>query len=109
MRNEFNFTIIPSECYENNPLSAIESLSMGIPIIGTNIGGIPELVNYGRNGYLFEPKDSKRLSMILESTSRLSDKDYWELSNNAREFAENNLSISAHYNKLMEIYNNIIR
>lgn len=34
----------PSECYENNPLSVIESLCAGTPVIGSRIGGIPELI-----------------------------------------------------------------
>ncbi|MEG1916931.1 MAG: glycosyltransferase, partial [Muribaculaceae bacterium] len=40
--------------YENNPLSVIESLYAGTPVLGANIGGIPELVN-ANNGLIFEP------------------------------------------------------
>jgi glycosyltransferase involved in cell wall biosynthesis len=39
------FTICPSECYENNPLAVIESLCLGVPVLGSNIGGIPELTD----------------------------------------------------------------
>ena len=39
------FSVIPSEWYENNPLSGIESLITGTPILGANIGGIPELIS----------------------------------------------------------------
>lgn len=46
------FSVMPSECYENNPLSVIESLCMGTPVVGARIGGIPELVVPG-NGFLF--------------------------------------------------------
>ena len=38
-------TVMPSMWYENNPLSAIESLCAGTPVVGTNMGGIPELIN----------------------------------------------------------------
>ena len=38
------FSVVPSEWYENNPLSVIESLSLGTPVVGARIGGIPELV-----------------------------------------------------------------
>ncbi|MEG0560500.1 MAG: glycosyltransferase [Muribaculaceae bacterium] len=48
------FLVVPSECYENNPLSVIESLYAGTPVLGANIGGIPELVN-ANNGLIFEP------------------------------------------------------
>lgn len=37
-------SVIPSECYENNPLGAIESLCAGTPVVGAEIGGIPELI-----------------------------------------------------------------
>ena len=38
------FVIVPSEWYENNPMSIIESYSEGTPVIGAKIGGIPEIV-----------------------------------------------------------------
>lgn len=53
-------SVIPSEWYDNNPLSIIESLSMGTPVIGANIGGIPELINVN-NGLLFSPSDCEDL------------------------------------------------
>ena len=40
-----SFSVIPSICYENNPLSVIESLCCGTPVLGANTGGIPELLN----------------------------------------------------------------
>lgn len=48
--------VCPSECYENNPLSVIEALSAGTPVLGADIGGIPELITPG-DGLLFEPGD----------------------------------------------------
>ena len=40
------FSVIPSEWYENNPLSVIEAQCLGTPVLGANIGGIPELTEY---------------------------------------------------------------
>jgi len=48
------FSVMPSECYENNPLAVIESLCLGTPVLGANIGGIPELITEDKTGYLFE-------------------------------------------------------
>lgn len=53
--------VCPSEWYENNPLSIIEALSAGTPVLGSYIGGIPELITPG-NGMLFEPADSRSLA-----------------------------------------------
>lgn len=47
-------TVCPSECYENNPLSVIESFAAGTPVLGADIGGIPELITPS-SGMLFEP------------------------------------------------------
>ena len=55
------FSVIPSECYENNPLSGIESLYLGTPVLGANIGGIPELIETNRNGLLFESGNKEDL------------------------------------------------
>jgi glycosyltransferase involved in cell wall biosynthesis len=59
------FLTIPSVCYENNPYSVIEALCMGTPILGANIGGIPELIDTGVNGELFSPGDVNGLQSKL--------------------------------------------
>ena len=58
------FSIAPSQCYENNPLSVIESLCTGTPVAGSNMGGIPELINSG-NGIVFQPFDKETLSTAI--------------------------------------------
>jgi glycosyltransferase involved in cell wall biosynthesis len=45
--------VLPSVCYENNPFSVIEALCMGTPVLGSRMGGIPELIDEGVNGLLF--------------------------------------------------------
>lgn len=48
------FSVIPSECLENNPIAVLESLALGTPVLGSRIGGIPELIEENVNGLLFE-------------------------------------------------------
>ena len=48
------FTIYPSEWYENCPFSVMESQERHIPVLGARIGGIPELIEDGKTGWLFE-------------------------------------------------------
>ena len=50
---EARFSVIPSECYENCPFSVMESISLGTPVLGADIGGIPELIESGRTGWVF--------------------------------------------------------
>ena len=60
------FSVIPSECYENCPFSVMESISCGTPVIGSRIGGIPELIEEGKTGELFTPGDVKSLIAKIE-------------------------------------------
>lgn len=59
------FTVYPSEWYENCPFSVIESQMLGTPIVASNIGGIPELLDDEKTGLLFEPKNRKMLKNII--------------------------------------------
>lgn len=58
---EARFSVIPSEWYENCPFSVMESISMGTPVLGAKIGGIPELIDPGRTGELFPSGDLPQL------------------------------------------------
>ncbi|MCK5739802.1 glycosyltransferase family 4 protein, partial [bacterium] len=50
------FTICPSQWYENTPMSIYESFAFGKPVVGADIGSIPEQIIAGRTGLLFEPR-----------------------------------------------------
>ncbi|EMS71971.1 glycosyltransferase family 4 protein [Ruminiclostridium cellobioparum] len=56
------FSVCPSEWYENCPLSILESQMYGTPVIGARIGGIPELIDDGSDGLLFNPADAEDLA-----------------------------------------------
>lgn len=93
------FMVIPSEWYENNPLSVIESLGMGTPVLGADIGGIPELIG-PENGRLFKPGDvedlSKRIAEMIATTS-------WQHQEIA-ESAQERFSSDRYYDALENIY-----
>lgn len=61
------FTICPSECYDNCPFSVMESLVYGTPVLGAKIGGIPELVDAGKNGELFTSGDVNDLTTHIQA------------------------------------------
>lgn len=104
-----SFIIVPSEWYENNPMTVIESYAYGIPVIGARIGGIPEIVIENKTGFLFESRNEDDLTMAIEKARRLSFAEYSNLSQNAREFAERNFSSGGHYQALMEIYSKVLK
>ncbi len=59
---------------ENAPLTILEGMSCGLPVIGTNVGGIPEQVQDGENGFLVPPKspeDIAEAALILASDKEL--------------------------------------
>lgn len=60
--NIFDVFILPSIEYEDFPNVILEAMSLGKPIIGTNIAGIPEQIENGTNGFVVEPKNTKSLS-----------------------------------------------
>ena len=70
--------IVPSESYENAPLSAIEALSMGLPVIGTDVGGIPEILGPESGSVLVPPGSPARLAEEIvnfwNSRGRLSER-----------------------------------
>lgn len=103
-----SFIIVPSECYENNPMTIIESYSLGKPVIASNIGGIPEIVLHGKTGYIFEPKNVNELSDILKTANHLDEKSYTQLSQNSIKFAQENFSSENFYNKINDVYNSIV-
>ncbi len=63
--SDASFSVVPSECYENNPLSVIESLCAGTPVIGADIGGIPELIDE-QYGYIYESGNKEELSNTIK-------------------------------------------
>jgi glycosyltransferase involved in cell wall biosynthesis len=104
-----SFIIVPSEWYENNPLTIIESYALGKPVIGARIGGIPEILKDEKTGYLFEPGDQQGLEQILQKATGLSDAEYIQMSTNARTFAEQNFDPVANYRMLVRIYEDVIK
>ncbi len=95
--------IVPSECYENYPYTILESFALGKPVIGSRIGGIPELVIDRETGFTFAPGDPadlrSRLKAILDNHDRVI-----KMGRNAREFIVANNKPEQHYQQLMEIY-----
>ena len=78
---EARFSVIPSEVYENCPFSVMESQMYGTPVLGANIGGIPELIQVGKTGELFESGNCGELySKLLELWSKAREQGFPEIS-----------------------------
>lgn len=98
---EARFSIYPSEWYENCPFSVMESQMFGTPVLGADIGGIPELIEAGKTGTLFESgnaNDLKEKIQTLWSDRALTDQ-YME---NCKSIRFD--TIEDYYKKLIPIY-----
>ncbi|MDO8281333.1 MAG: glycosyltransferase family 4 protein [Thermodesulfovibrionia bacterium] len=99
--------VLPSEWYDNYPMSIIETFAMGVPLIGARIGGIPEMVIDNETGLTFEPGNAQdlcqKLEYVLDNPGKVS-----IMGRNARAFVEKNLNAEDHYEKLIRIYQQAI-
>ena len=69
--------VLPSEWYENGPYSAMEAMALGKPLIVSNLGGLPELVEDGVNGYIFKGKNE--LANAIDRMISLNDEEYTKI------------------------------
>jgi glycosyltransferase involved in cell wall biosynthesis len=106
LRNAYRecaFTLIPSTWYENCPMSIIEAYAYGKPVIGSRIGGIPELIEDGQSGSLFAPGDAGELRdavvKLWQDRSRIR-----SMGNCCRAMAMERFSPQVHYDSLIDVY-----
>ncbi len=59
-------SVYPSQWYENCPMSVIESIKAGTPVITSDIGGTKELIENGKNGFIFETDNKASLKAAIE-------------------------------------------
>lgn len=100
---EAAFCVIPSEWYENAPMSALEACAYGKPVIGADIGGIPELVEPGVTGLLFPAGDVASLRIRLETL--WNEQASWgDMGSAARRRMEVYFSPERHADALIQVY-----
>ncbi|MDE6831520.1 MAG: glycosyltransferase family 4 protein [Muribaculaceae bacterium] len=100
--------ILPSRCYENNPMTVIEAYSAGTPAIGAEIGGIPEIVVDGMTGFRFESGDPDSLVEALNKMETLDPEEYGRMQHAALDFARENFSLDQYYQRLIGFYQRVI-
>ncbi|MBI2237239.1 MAG: glycosyltransferase family 4 protein [Actinobacteria bacterium] len=95
--------VIPSRWYENQPITVLESFACGLPVVGTGLGGIPELVAPGVDGDLVPPNDAGALA---ESLGRLlgDAERAFDMGRAGREKVEREFSPPVHLTRLEAIY-----
>lgn len=105
---ESKMVIIPSIWYENCPYSILETMEIGKPLIGSRIGGIPELIKENENGFLYKYDDVEELSKCMKKL--FDDEELVRIQGaKSRELFEKNYTEDMYYNKIIEIYNALIK
>ncbi|NQT27209.1 glycosyltransferase family 4 protein [candidate division KSB1 bacterium] len=101
------FLVVPSEWHDNSPLVIYEAFSMGKPVIASNLGGMPELVDHGETGLLFPAgqveslRDAIRRLMQEPETTQI-------MGQNARKKAEQLFHPEPHYLQMMGFYKRLL-
>ena len=95
------FSVYPSQWYENCPFSVMESQLYGTPVLGADIGGIPELIEVGKTGELFESGNAAQLEKKIRTL--------WEDRELTDRYSENCAhlrfdDVAAYTEKLLKLY-----
>ena len=99
--------IVPSVCYENCPLSILEAYAQATPVIASDIGGIPELVNDGETGYLIPANDTESIKAAAIQLMEMSEEDYEIMKQKSFKKAQEEYTEELHYRRLIDIYNHV--
>lgn len=96
--------ILPSEWYENAPMSVLEACACGKPSIGARIGGIPELIREEETGLLFESGNSADLASCLERIACQPDSDLMTMGRAAREYVLTHFNERHYGHSMLDLY-----
>ena len=106
LQREHFDALINTSSYEGIPVSMMEAMSFSIPVIGTNVGGVAEIIEDTKNGYLLTA--NPELSEIIEKLTQLyllDDETYLNLRRNAYITWQTKFNAESNYSEL--IYNMI--
>ena len=104
----YHYSVIPSQWFDNMPNSLIESCIAGVPVIASKIGSLSELIKDDFNGFTFETNNIESLSALLESLISITENKYIELSENSSKWIAEYCDADAHYKTLIELFHKLI-
>ena len=96
--------VLPSEWYENAPLSVLEAYGLGKPVIGANIGGIPELIRREETGFTYSSGSTDSLTEVLKKVSSLPTPRLSEMGRCGRAWAEDEFSHEKYRDRVLMLY-----
>jgi glycosyltransferase involved in cell wall biosynthesis len=96
--------VLPSEWYENAPISVLEAYALGRPVIGARIGGIPEMIREGETGLLSLPGDAESLAGALAGMAGRSVAERRAMGRAGREWIAREFSAAAYRDRTLDLY-----
>jgi glycosyltransferase involved in cell wall biosynthesis len=96
--------VLPSEWYENAPMSVMESYALERPVIGAAIGGIPELMRRGETGELFESRNADALADVLRAYAAKSTAEIASMGKAARAWMLEDYTDIRYRERLLALY-----
>src|SRR5690606_35889133 len=95
--------VLPSEWYENAPMSILEAYASGTPVVGAAIGGIPEMIDE-ETGWVFRSGDVNDLARVLSQVVATPDTVVGEMGRRARERAEREFNRKRYVDGVLDVY-----
>jgi glycosyltransferase involved in cell wall biosynthesis len=99
--------VLPSEWYENCPYSVMEAMAKGRPCIVSNQGGLPELVENGRNGFVFEAGNIEALSSAISRMLSLTPEQYSKMCVDTMNKAKEDFNSDRYLDRLLGEYHKL--
>jgi glycosyltransferase involved in cell wall biosynthesis len=99
--------VIPSEWYENAPISVMEASALARPVIGANVGGIPELIAAGESGFVFESGNVDSLVAVLQRVQALSQASLRHIGAAGRNLMRTEFSPSLYRDRMLGLYEEV--
>jgi glycosyltransferase involved in cell wall biosynthesis len=96
--------VLPSEWYENAPVSVLEAYGLGRPVLGSAIGGIPELIAPGDTGLIARPGDAEDLAAQLSRLEAMGSEGRSALGRTGHDWVQENFSAAAYRDRMLALY-----
>jgi glycosyltransferase involved in cell wall biosynthesis len=100
--------VLPSLWMENCPVTGLEALAFGIPLVGSNIGGIPAMIQDGKTGFLFIKNDhmdlAEKIGLLIKNQELLN-----VFRENSLSFFQQSFTEEKHYEQILSLYSSLVK
>ena len=103
-----DISLVPSVCHENSPVVIYENFQVGTPMVGSIIGGTPELIDEGETGYLFPNADAVAMAEKIILHFAKSKRERRRMRHNCINVARTRLTLDRHLAALEDVYSEVL-